>query len=379
MKELHRIAVVPLLLMSLLTLQNCKHDPPITKKSDPSDPDSLYVGTTYTYPDLRKIGLAQYRPLSSPSGYKMTLEGIQLGRMLFYDSSLSRQSASPRISCASCHKQQYAFGDNQVFSRNVNGPNTRNAQPLINLAMNSKFFWDTRKSSIEDAVRDALEGELHPDFGFSLAYLDSNPKYVALFKKAYGRPLTINEDNVVNSIGQFVRTLISVNSRFDQYEQGKPTLSDQEQHGYSLFSDPDSGDCFHCHKDNNLLTFTNEATIFANNGLDAVSSVSDFHDLGVGKINGNTNDNGKFKIPTLRNVEVSAPYMHDGRFATLDQVLGHYSDSLHRSPTVDPLMQHLAQGGLHISDQQKQDIIAFLRSLTDTSYLHNPAFSNPFH
>ena len=120
--------------------------------------------------------------------------------------------------------------------------------------------------------------------------------------------------------------------------------------------------------------------MFQNNGLDSEATFDGFKDNGYGAISGNPRDNGKFKIPTLRNVAVSGPYMHDGRFTTLEQVINHYSDSLEYSPTVDIInLTHLHQGGLHLDSAGKASLLAFLNALTDTSYLHNPAFSNPFH
>ena len=382
MKKLNLIALISVLFLSLLLLQNCKHDPGITK-STPNDPDSLYIGKVYTYPVVKVNGqLYGYRPFTYPSNYTMTLEGIQLGRMLFYDSSLA---LTHNLACGSCHKQQYAFGDNMPLSINVNGPTKRNTMALMNLAitpptgMSNHYFWDGRKTTVEDAVRDAFEGEQHPNIGLSIAAIDSNPKYVALFKRAFGRPLTINEDNVVNAIGSFVRTLISTDSRFDKYCKGQIQLTSDESQGFQTFLDNNTGDCLHCHSDAPFLTFATQSVMFANNAIDAVPYVSLFPDRGLGAITGDTNDYGKFKIPTLRNVAVSAPYMHDGRFTTLDQVINHYSDDLRHSPNVSPGMTKIDSGGTHLDADHKRYLLAFLNSLTDTSYLHNSNFSNPFH
>lgn len=364
------------LLLCMLLLQDCKHDP--APSYNAKDPDSLYVGRPYVMPELKKYKY-RYRPIISPSNNPMTYEGIQLGRMLFYDSTLS---LTRKVSCGSCHKQQYAFGDNTRLSTNVLGSTKRNTPPLINMGMNSAFFWDGRQSTVEDAVNDALAGEMHPDFVADVKYLSSTPQYVYLFKKAFGRPGDITEAKMVKAISQFVRTLVSANSRIDQALRKEITLTDAEQNGFDAIFDQYAGDCFHCHFDVNYLTFAAQdpSIIFGNNAIDSVKSVFQFTDKGRGLITGDTNDYGKFKVPTLRNVAVTGPYMHDGRYTTLDQIIGHYSDSLLRSPTVNAVnLNSYPVGGLHLSAQAKANLLAFLNALTDTSFLHNPDFSNPFH
>jgi len=360
-----------------LLLQDCKHDAPVSLNG--KDPDTLYVGRPYVQPTIPRY-LYSYRPINSPSDNPMTYEGIQLGRMLFYDSTLS---LTKRVSCGSCHKQQYSFGDNTKLSTNVLGSTVRNTSVLVNLGMNSKFFWDGRQSSVEDAVRDALNHEMHPDFTADIGYLSNTPQYVYLFKKAFGRPGDITQDKMIKALAQFIRTINSTNSRMDRYLRQEITLNTAELAGFQAFFDQSLGDCFHCHFDPvGGLTFASQDPIamFSNNALDSVNSVSQFIDKGYGAITGDTNDNGKFKVPTLRNVAVSAPYMHDGRFATLDQVIGHYSDSLKPSPTVNAVnLQHYYARGLHLDAQGKANLLAFLNALTDTSFLHNPALSNPFH
>lgn len=375
MKKSNQFFAAAVLLLSLLLLQNCKHDPALTHGGS-NDPDSLYVGRPYTSPTFPHQ-INNYRPIVSPADNPMTYEGIQLGRMLFYDSTLS---LNRRVSCGSCHKQQYAFGDNQKLSQNVLGSTKRNTSTLINFGMNQKFFWDGRASSIEAAVNDALNHEMHPDFFADINYLNSVPQYTYLFKKAFGRPGDITEDKIEKAISQFIRTLTSTNSRIDQYYRGDIQLTQQEMDGLNAFFDQSLGDCFHCHFDAIYLTYANQQVMYQNNGLDSSATFYDFADLGYGAISGNPRDNGKFKIPTLRNVAVSGPYMHDGRIATLEQVIDHYNDSLKNSPTVDIInLTHVTSGGLHLDAAGKANLLAFLNALTDTTFLHNPAFSNPFH
>jgi cytochrome c peroxidase len=375
MTKTAKFAAAALILISGFMLSNCKHDPAITRLPA-NDADSLYVGRAYVAPVIPTI-LYTYRPVISPSNNPMTYEGIQLGRMLFYDSTLS---LNKHISCGSCHKQQYSFSDNQKLSQNVLGLTVRNTSTLINMGMNQKFFWDGRQSSIEDAVNDALNHEMHPDFTADISYLSKTPQYSYLFKKAFGRPGDVTEDKINRALSQFIRTLNSTNSRVDQYFRGEVQLTPAEAAGRDAFFDQNLGDCFHCHFDVRYLTFANQTLMLQNNGLDSESTLYGFKDEGFGAVSGNPRDNGKFKIPTLRNVAVSAPYMHDGRFATLDQVLDHYNEGLKNSPTVDIInLTHVMQGGLHLDSTGKANLLAFLNALTDTSFLHNPAYSNSFH
>jgi cytochrome c peroxidase len=369
-------------LTSLLLLSNCKHDPLIAKGNS-SDPDSLYAGRPYSFAD-NSAGIARYRKVKIPADNPQTYEGVQLGRMLFYDSTLSLNG---RVSCGSCHKQQYSFGDNQRLSQNVHGSTKRNASTLINLGIDNIFFWDGRQASIEDAANDAFTNEQSPDINTAVRYLDTTSNYKYLFKKAFGRPATgdslISKAKIVKALAQFIRTLRSENSKYDAYARGDAgaTLTASEQNGFMIFNGQQLGDCAHCHVDAPYLTFSNMNPPIRNNALDTVADVRLFADIGYGKTTGNLSDYGKFKIPTLRNVEVSAPYMHDGRFTTLEQIADHYGtrDSLKRSPTIDPLMERFVQPIPDLDAQQKADLIAFLKTLTDTAFLNNPNFSNPFH
>ena len=370
-------ALLILLLCGTLLLQNCKHDPPVTQA--PTDPDSLYVSTPYTFNDHSVSGGGQYRKVVSPANNPITYEGIQLGRMLFYDSTIS---LTKHVACGNCHKQQFAFGDNQVLNQNVHGTTKRNASALMNLGINKIFFWDGRQSTLEDAVNDALTHEQDPDFTAAFKYLDTTAAYKYLFKKAFGRPGDVTQDKMVKAIAQFVRTLRSEDSKFDKYLNGDRSVFNQsELNGYNIFLDQTKGDCTHCHSDAPYQTFANQQNPMRNNALDTVADENDFVDRGYGATTQHSYDNGKFKIASLRNVEVSGPYMHDGRFTTLEQIANHYGtrDSLKRSPTIDPLMERFVRPIPDLDAQQKADLVAFLKTLTDTAFLHNPAFSNPFH
>ena len=195
-----------------------------------------------------------------------------------------------------------------------------------------------------------------------------------MFNNAFGSEI-IDSITVTNALAQFMRTMISGNSKYDKYLRGDPgvQLSDLEEEGMDIFSREGSvngtgGDCFHCHNSVDGLFQSQEAH---NNALDAT-----FTDLGLGGVSGYYGDNGKFKVPSLRNVEFTAPYMHDGRFSTLEEVIDHYNSGGHFSTTVSPFMKNIDEG-LHLSISQQQALIAFLKTLSDQEFISNSAFSNP--
>ena len=305
-----------------------------------------------------------------PNNNPLTEEGVALGRKLFFDKKLSGNNTQ---ACATCHKPQNSFTDDTRFSEGVEGVfGVRNSMPLINLAWNfsDKFAWDGKELGLE---RQALEPvtnpiEMHSNWSNVVSKLEQDPEYPILFSRAFGTRL-IDSILVAKAIAQFERILISGNSKFDQYLLGNATLSLQELNGFAVFMDEEKGDCFHCHgSDNNPLWTDNE---FHNNGLDA-----SFNDLGLGTVTGDPNDNGKFRSPTLRNLTFTAPYMHDGRFATLEEVINHYSEGLQFSPTIDPLMKKVSQGGVQLSVEEKISLKAFLLTLTDFQFINNPDFRN---
>lgn len=303
-----------------------------------------------------------------PNNNPLTEEGVALGKKLFFDKKLSGNNTQ---SCASCHKPQNSFTDDTRFSDGIDGVfGLRNSMPLLNLAWNfdDKFAWDGKELGLE---RQALEPivnpiEMHSNWETVVAKLEQDPEYPVLFSKAFGTS-SIDSSLVAKAIAQFERILISGNSKFDQYLLGNATLSLQELNGFTIFMDEEKGDCFHCHgSDNNPLWTDN---MFHNNGLD-----THFNDLGLGAITGDPNDYGKFRSPSLRNLIFTAPYMHDGRFTTLEEVIDHYSTGLQPSSTIDPLMKRVSQGGVQLSDQEKISLKAFLLTLTDFEFIDNPNF-----
>jgi len=306
-----------------------------------------------------------------PSNNPQTEEGVLLGKKLFFDPILSDDGS---LACAGCHNATNAFTDTTRFSDGIDGLfGNRNAMPLFNLAWNydNTFFWDGRDLGLENQVFEPITNplEMHSTWEAVAEKLQAHPEYPELFNAAFGSQ-TIDSVLVSKAIAQFERTLISANSKFDKFLLGTANLTPEEFNGFTVFMDESKGDCFHCHgSDNNPLWTDNK---FHNNGLD-----STFSDLGLGNVTGDPADNGKFKTPSLRNLAFTAPYMHDGRFETIEEVINHYSEGLQNSTTIDPLMKKVDQGGVQLSLQEKADLKAFLLSLSDTDFINNPNFSNP--
>lgn len=306
-----------------------------------------------------------------PTNNPQTIEGIALGKKLFFDPILSANNTQ---ACADCHAPENAFTDTDRFSDGIDGVfGSRNSMPLFNLAWNydEKFFWDGSAFSLEHQafvpVSDPIE--MASNWLEVEQKLQQHQEYPNLFNLAFGTS-TIDSTLVTKAIAQFERTLISSNSKFDMYLINEGALTSQELNGFNVFMDETRGDCFHCHgSDKNPLWTDN---IFHNNGLDET-----FTDLGLGAVTGDPADNGKFKSPSLRNLAFTAPYMHDGRFTTLEEVINHYSEGLKNSSTIDPLMKKVAQGGVHLSEDDKVNLKAFLLSLSDYEFINNPAFTNP--
>ncbi len=322
---------------------------------------------------------ANFPPMTIPADNPMTVEGVKLGRFLFYEERLSGDNTQ---SCASCHAQAFAFSDHgNRFSTGIDGvQGNRNSMVLQNLGWETRFFWDGRAMSLEQQILEPVENpiEMHETWPNAVAKLQADPAYQQLFADAFGTT-NIDKYKAAKAIAQFLRTLISGNSRFDRFMRGEIVLSPEEQLGFLLTQqeggNPALGlggqwgaDCFHCHPHGGGR-FTDG--LLRNNGLD-----SEFTDLGLGGITGLPQDMGLFKTPSLRNVAVSAPYMHDGRFNTLEEVIEHYNSGGHPSTTISPFMK-FTQGGLSLSPAKKAQLLAFLNTLTDHEFLSNPEFSDP--
>lgn len=302
-----------------------------------------------------------------PANNKTTIEGVALGRRLFHDRVLSGDRTQ---SCADCHQQAFGFTDEgRRFSLGIDGlEGDRNTPAIFNSAWTANLFWDGRVTSLEDQAREPVRNpiEMHADWDEAVARVAAERNYPPLFAAAFG-DREVTQDRILKAIAQFERTLISGNSKYDQWLQEKAELTESEERGLEIFF-TEEGDCFHCH--GNIL-FTD--TRFHDIGLDLAPA-----DSGRSHVTKNPADFGLFKTPSLRNIEYTAPYMHDGRFQTLDEVLDHYDLNVNRSTNLDPLILARMARGPALDEQDRIDLIAFLKTLSDPSFLTDPDHSNPF-
>lgn len=314
-----------------------------------------------------------------PADNPMTVEGVALGRALFYDPILSADSTQ---SCASCHLPSASFTDNQAVSVGIDGiAGTRSSMSLLNIGYaQNGLFWDGRVQTLEEQALLPVEDpiELHHSWTAVMDDLRQHPDYPRRFRAAFdiADRDEMTKELAAKAMAQFERTLVSSGqSKRDQVLYGSGVFyTDEEFNGRTLFffepSSLDHPGCSHpaCHSG---VLFTSDD--YVNNGLDEVDNVNDFPDFGRGAVTGNSLQNGLFRVPSLLNVALNAPYMHDGRFQTLEEVLDHYSSGGHPSPTVDANILPFT-----LSEEDKRDIIAFLHTLTDTTFTNNPAHQNPF-
>lgn len=310
-----------------------------------------------------------------PSDNPLTKEGIELGRHLFYERMLSGDNSQ---SCASCHNQSVAFTDNgKKFSIGIEGTvGKRNSMPLWNLFYHDNgFFWDGRAKTLREQALLPIEDptEMNSSLEEVINKLSESKKYSDLFYYAFGND-EITSDKIGLALEHFMFSIISGNSKWDRVQQGLEEFTEEEKRGEVLFNMEftpfpglKAGDCFHCHGGPD---FSNHD--FSNNGLD-----ENLDDLGRFLATSIEFDKGKFKVPSLRNIELTAPYMHDGRFETLEEVLDHYNEHVNiNSPNLDPNL-FASSSGLNLDSTDKANIIAFLKTLTDSTFLNNPAYSDP--
>lgn len=286
-----------------------------------------------------------------PRDNPLLTERVALGKKLFHDPSLSKDGT---ISCATCHHQDKAFTDGLTFSKGLNGQEgDKNSMPLFNLAWKSSFFWDGRAKSLRDQVLQPIEDhrEMASDLKTVVAHLQQTE--LPAFEKAFG-PAPVTEEKIALALENFLLTLTSYDSKFDRAMSGKIKLSETEERGMKLFfteyeprSNQFGADCFHCHGGANFSDHQ-----FHNNGL--TPSLKD--------------SVTRFSTPSLRNLTLTAPYMHDGRFKTLEEVVAHYSGPMHRSESLDPNLAKHPRAGLQLSKEDQAALVAFLKTLTDPKY-----------
>lgn len=334
------------LLLVIAALAGCKQDN--VEELGPTDraPTPFELTVPYYFPQLE---IPQDNPL--------TREGIELGRRLYHDPTLSQNGPFEGFSCSRCHEQTSSFS--------VPTEGTA-VLPHVNLAWSRNFLWTGK---VVGTVEDIMRFEVEDFFEVDVSVLEEHPDYPELFRRAFGEgPIT--EEMVAWALAQWFRRLVSGNSKFDRYLLHTEELTEAELRGMMIFQ-TETGDCFHCH---GLPLMTDNA--FHNIGLDSVYSGVN---QGRALITGNPSDMGAFKTPTLRNIALTAPYMHDGRFQTLEEVIDHYHTGVKPSASLDPIMTKPGQVTVLLLDaQQKADLVAFLHTLTDLTFITDTALSDPF-
>lgn len=318
--------------------------------------NSLFEFTTPTYFPEYKQDISNNLP---------TEKGVELGRKLFYDNRLSRDNT---ISCAFCHEQKFAFTHHgHDLSHGIdNQVGIRNAPAIQNMIFQSEYFYDGASNSIQMLSLVPIHNPVEMDENLPniIAKLKKDPVYVKLFRQAF-EDGEVSSKNTLNALAQFMSVMISDNSKYDKYLRKEVDFTEKEKRGLAIFENK----CASCHA---TAIFTDNS--FRNNGLPINPRIND---LGRETVTGFRRDRYKFKVPSLRNVALTAPYMHDGRFGSLASVLNFYSNGVQDTENIDPLMKNNGKNGIPLSSEEKEAIIAFLKTLTDESFIHNPLFYNP--
>ena len=318
--------------------------------------------------------VAPLLPLDNP----LTVAKVELGRMLFHEPKLSGDES---MSCATCHLQSAAFTDTAKLSVGIRGlEGHRNAMSVFNMAWNDNgFFWDGRAELLRHQsllpIQDSLE--MDETLAGAAAKLSAEEIYQHAFIRAFGDD-EVTAERMALAMEQFMLTITSFNSKYDRYLAGMESLTDSELRGLELFNTEyneffpefSGADCQHCHGGPN---FSNNQ--YMNNGLDEESEMTDIGRMAVTE---NPSHLGQFKVTSLRNIALTAPYMHDGRFNTLEEVIDHYNEGLHASSTLDPALAATMSTGLMLTAQDKEDLINFLHTLTDEQLAQETDYSSPF-
>lgn len=339
-----------LLLLSLLVVFGCTTD----------DADQ-YQNIPITFKVPSNFPSTNYNFDNNP----ITEKGFELGKKLFYDGRLSSDGI---ISCGFCHIQEDAFTHHgHTFSHGVGDAiGTRNAPPIQNMVFQTAFMWDgaTSHLDLQPIIPFTSEIEMHGNFDSAIEMMKNDANYVRLYKQAFldGQ---INSENMLKALAQFQIMLVSANSKFDQYRRNEngTVLSNDETEGYTLFKQK----CAACHATD---LFTDNS--YRNNGLPVNPSIND---VGRFRVTELENDRFKFKVPSLRNIEKTSPYMHDGRFLTLEAVMNHYSSGIVNTQNLDSSLNNNGVLGIPLTASEKLKIITFLKTLTDHEFLTNPKFA----
>ena len=348
-------------------------------------PEHYFVNN---FPAQFQFQFAAIESDNTPMDNPTTDAGATLGRVLFYDDKLS---ANGTIACASCHKPEFGFSDPEVLSVGFDGEHTRrHSMGIVNARFyqTGKFFWDERAETLEDQVLMAFQDEV--EMGLTLPELvnlvDGQLYYPPLFEAAFGDN-TVTSERIAKALAQFIRSLVSVTSKYDQGRQlvnspmvDFPNFTNQENLGKQLFNAQNlaAPSCNACHMSEAFvapLLAANGSTIGTNNGLGA-----DMSDLGIFESTGVNGHRGKFKVPSLKNIAIRPPYMHDGRFTSLEEVIDHYSTGIQDHPTLQPFLRDSNGDPIryNFSSEEKDALVAFLNTLTDNQMLSDEKYSNPF-
>ncbi len=362
--KLHKIFLV-FFTMALIMVA-CKKD------DEPVDNPVVKDETPYT------LEYGNFPAPNLPADNPLTEQGVHLGKMLFYDKKLSEGESQ---ACADCHRQLDGFSDTLKFSLGVEElPGKRQAMPIFNMAWHTnQFFWDGRANLLRDQSLLPIQDELEMNETLEdvIAKLSAEQTYRDQFTRAFGTA-EITSEKISLAMEQFMLSIISNDAKYDKSLAGSVQLTESEERGrvlffqeYNPFFPDDSGaDCAHCHGGDNF-----ENDLYMNNGLD---TDAEFLDTGRENVTMNTADRAKFKVPTLRNIEVTPPYMHDGRFQTLEEVVDHYNEGIKESSTADQTVLNTKDTGLFLTEQDKEDLVNFLKTLTDQTFLNNEEYKSPF-
>ena len=343
--------------------------PEIVRPNLPENPLSY---SELNYPEQFTSSSLQFILGNTLVNNPITNEGATLGRVLFYDKMLS---VNGEKSCASCHHQEFAFTDNVRFSKGFEGGLTRrNSMSLSNTIFTRRFFWDGRTNNLQNQVLLPIEDDL--EMGHDLEVLKEEMAkteyYPGLFTDAFGND-TITNEKIADALGQFINSMTAYSSKYDAgLDIDFSNFTTEEKLGRELFFERQLN-CNQCHSNAVLGGNT-----MINNGLEPNNT-----DLGRAEVTGDEVDNYRFRVPTLRNIELTAPYMHDGRFATLEEVIEHYNSGLQAHPNLDErLTADLQVGGpprqMNLTDAEKAALVAFLKTLTDTELITAERYSDPF-
>lgn len=347
------------LITILLINAGCTNE--VDSGSASADPGSVSVeACNSTVTTAYEFNLPEHFPQFTVFNNNLTtMQGVALGRRLYYDKMLSSGGPFEGRSCSSCHNQSTSF--------TVNRPGTA-ILPHTNLNWSTHFLWNGK---ISGSLEEVMTFEIADFFQANIALFKADPIYQKMNCEAFGSN-DISLTDMSNAMAQWMRTMVSSNSKYDRYLAGEEELTELESMGEVIFN-TNLGDCFKCHS----MPLTTDL-LFHNNGLEFEYAQTGTN-LGRFNVTGDPADIGKFKTPTLRNIALTAPYMHDGRFNTLEEVVEHYNSGVKWSPTLDPVMQTSTKKyGLFLSDINKQALVAFMNTLTDTTFTTDPQFSDPF-